>query len=148
MLKKLSTKRNEIAILLFTILFLSVCFYFAKPLFETNDDPIMIRILSGQYGNETSWNPIFMSPILGRVIAGLYQIQPSFPWYSAILYFFLLCGLLIGLKIIINQINDKMKQWTAVICFLGLYMVYMYQAELYFLQPYNMVHDILICFHS
>lgn len=115
-------ERTIYGIMIFTVCFAAVYFYFCKPLFESPDDMMMIRILTGQYGAEFSGNPIFMSPVMGKMIAFLYQVLPLYPWYSAILYSFLFIGLLLGTKLIVDVIDNKILLWMCVLGFLSLYM--------------------------
>ena len=60
--------------------------------YEVNDDFGAIMILAGADGFEGRPAVPFISRILNRVLFGLYQLLPEFPWFGAFVYLAAIVG--------------------------------------------------------
>ena len=61
--------------------FLVLCIW-GNPLFATNDDYRMRLIVSGSYTGTPDGHAVFISYILGSILAFLYKILPDIEWYG------------------------------------------------------------------
>lgn len=67
--------------LLFNIALLSIFIFSGTMKFEVSDDFIMETIVSGSYNGTPEPYIMFMSPILGYLLSGLYTFVPFINWY-------------------------------------------------------------------
>lgn len=81
-MKQDKTKLILLMCLLFNLaVFLILCIL-GKPMFATNDDYRMRLIISGAYTGIPSGEAVFISYILGSILALLYKVLPNFEWYG------------------------------------------------------------------
>lgn len=52
--------------------------------FQTNDDEVMMWLVSGAYTGQPESYAVFIHPVLSWVFASLYTILPTIPWYPLI----------------------------------------------------------------
>lgn len=69
-------------------------------IYETNDDTTIIALLSGKMGLAPTLNAIFISLPLGKVLAELYRIDGTIPWFGLFLYACLFIGFFLCCRII------------------------------------------------
>lgn len=67
--------------LVFNIMLLSIFIFSGTMKFEVSDDFIMETIVSGAYNGTPEPYIMFMSPILGYLLSGLYTFVPFINWY-------------------------------------------------------------------
>lgn len=63
------------------LIFIILC-VFGNPVFATNDDYRMRLIISGAYTGVPNGSAVFISNILGNMLASLYRICPGIEWYG------------------------------------------------------------------
>lgn len=61
------------------------CAFPSQAVFDTNDDFQILAIVKGGFEIPASANSIYVSPILGALLSGLYRFSDIIPWYSALL---------------------------------------------------------------
>jgi hypothetical protein len=92
--------------LYFSLIFIALQFAIC-PAFDTIDDPIMIQIVSGQYGHAQSEFMLYSSVFYGKVLVFLYSLVPQFHWYYFIFLLSHLASWLVILHIITNKVSSK-----------------------------------------
>lgn len=68
--------------IIFNLLVFGILCIWGNPTFATNDDYRMRLIISGRYTGQPSGNAVFMSYILGSMLAFLYRVSPDVEWYG------------------------------------------------------------------
>lgn len=102
-------------IITFSLLAAGICTY------ESCDDMMMIRLLSGQQGIRATPDAVFMSLPLGSLLYLLYKIYPSIPWYGLTMYGALITGCAVGLRVILDAPIETRNKIISALAFLCLY---------------------------
>src|SRR5688572_28503851 len=82
MIERYPVRASALFGLISVALFL-VCF---TPIYETNDDVVMMNTASGQFFGQPSEHLIFTNVLIGFVLKVLYSMTEQVDWYAAYLY--------------------------------------------------------------
>lgn len=74
--------------------------------FQTNDDLIMMWLISGAYTGDMESYALFLHPLLSWVLSIFYQFAPEIEWYS-MLWFILLFLCFYGLLLFLNSLHSE-----------------------------------------
>jgi len=99
--------------------FLVGCLILYKPSFETNDDVVMLRMISGFNGYHNSYL-IFINRIIGLFLKMLYSISQSLPWYELLQYSICFTSMTVITYFLLNTIKNRRN----VIFILNIFFVY------------------------
>jgi len=86
--------------------FLVGCLILYKPSFETNDDVVMLRMISGFNGYHNSYL-IFINRIIGLFLKMLYSISQSLPWYELLQYSICFTSMTVITYFLLNTIKNR-----------------------------------------
>lgn len=100
---------------------MALLYWAGPPMYETNDDILMISVLTGQFGLPAYPDGIFLSLPLSYLFYYLYQWKEGFPWYSVTLYFAQWIGCYLGLRMILATVKDFFQQLLLIFAFLSVY---------------------------
>jgi hypothetical protein len=113
------------AMLTVALLF-GLVFAIFQPGFDTNDDAVMNMIVAGKgYGLSPDEHIVFSNVLLGFVLAGLYSLWPSVPWYGGYLLAVHFVAQSLILFCVLRPGYTRLR--------LRLYLVYFATAGLYFI---------------
>ena len=99
------------------------------PIFETNDDASIVRIVDGSHIISDS-HTVFSNFILGHVYRICYAITNRLPWYTLFQYFIVYLSLTVITWILVNTLKGVLR--TAVCLFTLLFMGYECYARIQF----------------
>ncbi len=71
--------------------------------FQTNDDEVMMWLVSGAYTGKPESYAVFIHPILSWIFSKLFTLAPSVPWYPFAWVFILYCSFLVFVRLIGKQ---------------------------------------------
>lgn len=96
---------------IFIIAFYMFMFF---PVYETNDDGGLLALVSGIKGVHDS-HMVYISTILGRFLAFLYDLNQSVPWYAIIQYTLLFCSFTAITYVLLNRLKSASSFWLVMI---------------------------------
>lgn len=102
-MKKSDNSGIKSKVVLFTICVLFVTLFMAifgvtkGYYFDTNDDRFISQILSGGFTGEAEYNTVYVLPLLGVLVSGLFKINNLVPWWGL----FLITVLFISISLIV-----------------------------------------------
>ncbi|MBO0358906.1 hypothetical protein J0X19_13190 [Hymenobacter sp. BT186] len=103
------------AVLLIATWVIYGCYY------ESNDDVAISQVIRG----ETAIAPVYSLHLyfhgFSAILASLYQIMPSFPWYGILLYLLLYSSLILVHQILYEALEYKMSLTHLCLCLVLLY---------------------------
>lgn len=79
----------KIAAVLMVVAAMALSYFKMGIFFETNDDRVIVEILSGSITQTPSAYVQLVSYVLSAPLAGLYRLAGGIPWYGLCLIFFL-----------------------------------------------------------
>lgn len=89
------------------------------PVYETNDNRIMMNIISGQYGSKYSSYSVFMGYPLSFLLSKLYILKSNIPWYGI---FF--CGVIIySAWTVLREVAYKIKVSEKRVGYVGIFII-------------------------
>ncbi|WP_282198974.1 hypothetical protein [Collibacillus ludicampi] len=94
---------------------------FGHPMYETNDDMIMVSLLSGQYGQHAHPDGVFLSLPLSELLYVLYRFNIHIPWYSLTLYLAQWIGCILGYRMILSLTKGLFHKLLMILVFFSLY---------------------------
>ena len=96
--------------IIFSFILIASALIFSPFRFEENDDIIMLLLASGNYTGDFESNLIFINPIYGFIVSGLYQLIKGVEWYTFLFVFFHLISFSIVIHYVISLlINNRLK---------------------------------------
>ena len=103
---KLFKEHKLLIAFLYSCLLIGLAIFFLPIRFEENDDVVMLLLASGNYTGNFESKLVFINPIYGFIVSGLYRNIKGVEWYT-----FLFIALhIISLSIIIHKvISLKLK---------------------------------------
>lgn len=104
--KRINIKGPAVSLAVSVIVMLALQLLF-EARFEQNDDAGMLSIASGLRGSFDS-HLVYVSPILGRLLAGLYEMTRSVPWYTLVQTFAVLAGITALTWLTLNKLEGRM----------------------------------------
>ncbi|PZX49782.1 hypothetical protein LV84_04174 [Algoriphagus ratkowskyi] len=78
--------------------------------FQTNDDEIMMWLVSGAYTGTPESFAVFIHPILSWVFAKLYTLFPEIPWYPLTWFGAMYMSYIISLELIWKRKSDQIQR--------------------------------------
>lgn len=111
-------KRKKIIILCFALIILLLCCRVVSIfVFQENDDYFFTRLISGKETGICENKFYFIKVILGTVLAGLYRVNSTIPWFPILLEICLFCYYAVLLFNALKQNNSLMGDGLTVILF-------------------------------
>lgn len=93
-------KYKTLIAIIYSVLLIGLALLFLPIRFEENDDVVMLLLASGNYTGHFESNLVFINPIYGFIVSGLYRLINGVEWYT-----FLFIALhIISLAIIIHKV--------------------------------------------
>jgi hypothetical protein len=106
---------------LLTLSGMVVLYVFGHPMYETNDDMLMVGMLSGQMGQPAHADAVFLSVPLSVLLYALYRLPVHVPWYSLTLYAAQGIGCVLAYRMIFSLAKGAAHKFWLGLLFFSLY---------------------------
>lgn len=136
----INTKRNKLILLIILTMFFAIISFLISPVFETNDDRVMMDIITGKYGEKYSAYSVFMGYPISFILSRLYMLLPNIPWYGI-----LFCGIIVySAWIVLTDIAKKAieskNKWISWGIFIVTLIIYI---NVFLVQQFTIISSIL-----
>lgn len=84
------------------------------PAYETNDDGGLLTLVSGIKGDHDP-HMVYINTVLGHILAFLYGLFQSVPWYAIMQYLLLFCALTAITYVWLNRLKPASSVWLVMV---------------------------------
>lgn len=99
---------------LINLLLMAVNLFVFRPYYETNDDSVLARTVSG-FNGENDPHLIFINVIVGYVLRFFYSLNEQLPWFDFFQIFISFCSIVCIMYFLVKMIKGRYRYLIAVI---------------------------------